>query len=288
MDMLTGVYKLTNKINGKIYIGSSLDIHMRWKQHRINPSSLIGRALKKYGVGGFGWEVIEETPLEFLLEREQYYLDKERPFGARGYNIAKVAGSTLGIPCSDSTKEKIAKAHQGKFIGDKSSKSKTITFLSPEGKLVIFPSINLGSRERGLHTSCMAEVARGRRRQYKGWTCPEAPEWKPMPRCNHVVIDPNGKSYHVTNIKDFCIKHKLNPPCMRQVLSGKGQKQYKGWRLKGVDVKTFVFSSPTGEKHTVFNIKTFAEDNNLNYSSMRALVCGNQKQHRGWVLLSKR
>lgn len=281
--MTCGVYKLINKTNGKIYIGSAIDINLRWRQHRNNPSSLIGRALKKYGIEGFTWEIVEEAKPELLLEREQYYLDTIQPFGDSGYNIARIAGNTLGIPCSDETKAKIRKKNTGRYVGEKSVKSKTTTFMSPDGELIMFPSISIGSKERGLHVSCMAEVARGKRKQYKGWTCPDGPEWIPAPRCSHVVLDPKGNEYHVTNIKDFCKEHKLSIGAFRMMLSS-GQAQHKGWRLPGTDVKTFHLRDPNGEKHTVFEIKSFAEDNNLSYTAMRAVVCGNQKQHKGWMI----
>ena len=33
--MITGIYKITNRINGKVYIGQSIDIRRRWRQHRV-------------------------------------------------------------------------------------------------------------------------------------------------------------------------------------------------------------------------------------------------------------
>lgn len=285
--MITGIYKLSNNTNGKIYIGSSIDIDFRWRQHRNAPSSLIGRALKKYSHEGFEWEVVEETTTELLLEREQYYLDTLQPFGDKGYNLATVAGNTLGVPCSDDTKQKISEANMGKFVGSNSVKAKTTTFMSPEGELVVFLSIGLGSRERGLHIARMAEVARGKRRHYRGWTCPDAPEWIPAPRCNHIVVSPDGIEYRMTNIKEFSLENNLNANSMRQVASER-QKQHKGWRLKGQDVKTFILRDITGTEHTTFELKSFAENHGLSYTAIRSLACGNQKYHKGWTLVGKR
>ena len=50
-----------------------------------------------------------------LLEREQYYIDTLNP----QYNIAKVAGSTLGVLQSETTKQSISKALKGKYVGEK-------------------------------------------------------------------------------------------------------------------------------------------------------------------------
>ena len=64
MKKLCGIYKITNKINGKCYIGQSNDIHRRWKQElapnaKLNPH--LARAFEKYGIDNFEFEIIEEA-----------------------------------------------------------------------------------------------------------------------------------------------------------------------------------------------------------------------------------
>ena len=34
--MICGIYKITNTINNKVYIGQSVDIHRRWKDEKVN------------------------------------------------------------------------------------------------------------------------------------------------------------------------------------------------------------------------------------------------------------
>lgn len=320
--MTSGIYKLTNKTNGKTYIGSAINVKKRWKLHerhalKDKPKFLISRALKKYGLGGFNWVIIEEvTEKELLLEREQYYLDTLKPFSPKGYNVCRIAGNTLGvkwteeqrekqkkirkergfgkwnkgklahnkgIPQTEETKRKISEAKKGKFSGSKNMRAKTTIFKSPEGELIKFESINKGCTERGLHVACMSEVARGVRRQYKGWTCPGSPEWKPSPRCNHKLISPKGKEYTITNIKAFCRKYGLSRFATYQVLVG-GQKQHKGWSKPGVQVKQYKILDPAGNIHTSFELKQFCQEHNLNYPAMRSVACGNQKQHKGWTV----
>ena len=63
MTKICGIYKITNKINGKCYIGQSNDIHRRWKQElapnaKLNPH--LARAFEKYGIDNFEFEIIEE------------------------------------------------------------------------------------------------------------------------------------------------------------------------------------------------------------------------------------
>lgn len=76
---MTGIYKITNKINGKMYVGQSIDIFDRWRQHEQNhrlklSNFAIYRAFDKYGFENFEFSVIEETTKEQLDEREVYWI----------------------------------------------------------------------------------------------------------------------------------------------------------------------------------------------------------------------
>jgi len=73
-----GIYKLTNKINGKIYIGQSKNIKGRMKGHRDKKLTVISDAIQKYGWTNFKKEAIEiypqNTPEEVLLYRETFWI----------------------------------------------------------------------------------------------------------------------------------------------------------------------------------------------------------------------
>ena len=92
---MCGVYKITNKINGKFYIGSSHDIENRWKQHQTqlmngeHKNQHLQNAWNLYGKDSFVFDVVEECLPEMQFEREQYYLDSLNPFDERGYNIVR-------------------------------------------------------------------------------------------------------------------------------------------------------------------------------------------------------
>ena len=79
--MKTGIYKITNQINGKFYIGSSKDLSRRKKYHfrllkkGINHSILLQRAVNKYGLDNFIFEVIAECSEELLFTIEQKLVD---------------------------------------------------------------------------------------------------------------------------------------------------------------------------------------------------------------------
>lgn len=77
----TGIYKVTNIQTKEIYIGKSTTVASRWQNHCKSAFGLEGvadsqfqRALKKYGIQNFTWELLEEISKDKLSERERYYI----------------------------------------------------------------------------------------------------------------------------------------------------------------------------------------------------------------------
>lgn len=91
----SGVYRWTNKVNGKTYIGSSVGKRLV-SYYNLNILStskmLICKALIKYGYNNFTLEILEFCDCSETVSREQYYIDFCKP----EYNILKIAGSSLG------------------------------------------------------------------------------------------------------------------------------------------------------------------------------------------------
>ena len=73
---MIGIYKYTNKDNGKIYIGRSVNISARKWQHLHDPSpySYFDQTLVKVGEDKFNFEIIEECSIEQLQDREKYWI----------------------------------------------------------------------------------------------------------------------------------------------------------------------------------------------------------------------
>jgi group I intron endonuclease len=114
----SGIYRFTNKLNGNFYIGSSKDLRVRfytyYKTNLLSRSlnnTIIAKALLKYGFYNFSIYILEYCDVSVLLEREQYYLDLLKP----SYNIAKIAGSNLGVSYSEEVKEKTRQSRLGKI-----------------------------------------------------------------------------------------------------------------------------------------------------------------------------
>lgn len=98
--MSIGIYKIQNCINQKVYIGQSVDIKRRWKSHRTSFNTQdypIYRAMRKYGLDNFSFEIVEECDKSQLNEREiywiSYYQSNNPDFG---YNLTK--GGQYGCP----------------------------------------------------------------------------------------------------------------------------------------------------------------------------------------------
>jgi group I intron endonuclease len=80
--MTCGIYKITNTIDGKVYIGSSVDVRGRFNSHRSDlrqnkhGNSKLQRAWKKHGEEAFVFEIIEECAPGDVRDIEQRYLDE--------------------------------------------------------------------------------------------------------------------------------------------------------------------------------------------------------------------
>lgn len=104
---MIGIYKIVNKINKKIYIGQSINIKIRLSVHKTAPfnkankayDSPLYRAIRKYGIKNFSFEILIECPQEKLNELENYYIQLYNTLAPHGYNqVLAEQGGTKLIP----------------------------------------------------------------------------------------------------------------------------------------------------------------------------------------------
>jgi group I intron endonuclease len=125
------IYLITNKINGKMYVGqTSQPFRKRWNRHKSpmnhRRSSYLFNAICKYGAENFNVETlaIVETKQEMdFYEKELIkFLDLRNP--DKGYNLTDGGGGMLGFKLSDQTKEKMSRHVKSKEHCQKISESK--------------------------------------------------------------------------------------------------------------------------------------------------------------------
>lgn len=106
------IYKITNKINGKVYIGQTIrTIEERWHEH-CKPTSdcgAIANAIRKHGRDSFTIELVDTAnSIEELNAKEQEYIGKFNTMRPNGYNLTT---GGMNYARSEETKQKMS-AHQ--------------------------------------------------------------------------------------------------------------------------------------------------------------------------------
>ena len=169
------IYKITNTVNNKSYIGYTTDPQARWSDHKYGRGNkVVYQAIKKYGLNKFTFEVIAED----TVDNEQQYINEHNTMYPNGYNLTeggnvpprpwgsylemygnnekakkfsnkqKQAGGYGPVAHTRATKEKISKNNARAMLGKKHSK-KTLKLISDKRKGVHVGSKN-GNAKRFL------------------------------------------------------------------------------------------------------------------------------------------
>jgi len=172
------VYKYTNKINGKIYVGiTTRTIEIRHKEHlkAINDSYYFHRALKKYGVNNFELETLCAcNDFEELKEKEKFYIKHLNSFvrskNSKGYNMTLGGEGTVGF--KHSLKSKLNMSNLSKeFYKNNPHPAKGVTFseerkkrqsISMKGKYDGEKNPYYGKKHRKEVKNIMSEKAKER------------------------------------------------------------------------------------------------------------------------------
>ena len=83
---MIGIYKITNKLNNKVYIGQSNNVLRRLNEHKRQRKVDIDSYINVLGVDNFEFEILEECSKEELDKKEQEYIERYNSV-EDGYNI---------------------------------------------------------------------------------------------------------------------------------------------------------------------------------------------------------
>ncbi len=141
------IYKITNVINGKAYIGQTCDPRKRFQEHKTRcHNKHLARAIGRYGIDSFEFEIIETlvgpTAQAFIDSREEQaiaagdYTNRHngyniKPGGANGPHSAetceKIGACNRGRTRSLETRRKLSESHKGKKLSKESISKRTQT-----------------------------------------------------------------------------------------------------------------------------------------------------------------
>lgn len=117
---ISGIYVLTHIATGRKYVGQSVDVESRYRQHKkAHANTKIAHAIKKYGVSAFSFDVVDRCSREDLNQREKFWIEHFKCLSPDGFNL-KTGGDAVAL--SDETKAKIAAANRKRIVSDETRK----------------------------------------------------------------------------------------------------------------------------------------------------------------------
>lgn len=117
---MKGIYTIRHIETDRYYVGSSVHIERRWKEHKhrirngTHPAKHLMRAFQKHGSDAFVFEILEECDVSdeaIRIERETFWINRLQPV----FNVAPVAGSILGLKRSSEARANMSAAQKGRI-----------------------------------------------------------------------------------------------------------------------------------------------------------------------------
>jgi len=150
------IYKITNNINKKIYVGqTSYSLEKRIKQHlkaaKQKQKYLLYRAINKYKIENFSWEVIDKCKTkQELFEREKYYIKLLKSKRPNGYNLTDGGEGNLGWKPSKATRLKISERAKGRVASLETRKKISLAGRNRKHSEETKRKIGLGSKGKKI------------------------------------------------------------------------------------------------------------------------------------------
>lgn len=157
------IYKITNQKNGMIYIGSSIEVERRWRQHKeasINEKDHhynypLMIAFREFGIANFTFEVIDTLPdHQAMIKAEHDWIVKENCVVPNGYNQTHQTNSPLLDPVIAKKMSDTKRAKYGKRVCEIDEN---------QNILEIWDSLAEAGEKTGLDRFKISDVCNGKR-----------------------------------------------------------------------------------------------------------------------------
>lgn len=181
------IYKITNTVTGKLYIGftTSKYISTRWNRHKFNArhsvyNTKLYNSIRKHGESAFILECLYcSKDIEFTLKVMEPLFISIYNTVKEGYNIAPGGeGNLYNVPSAKSQKAFLEAAKKPRTLEERKkmaeAKAKDYVVTLPSGEIQDVRNLKIFCDEHGLLASDMYRVAAGKYKQYFGYTCRKA------------------------------------------------------------------------------------------------------------------
>ena len=280
-----GLYRISNLVNGKQYIGLTGNVGARWNSHRFdlkhgkhgNPH--LQAAWNQYGESAFEFSILAICEKHMLGGLEKRAILTFNTMSPRGYNLTRggeapvfsqesrtrMSVSRRGKPTwskglTAATDERIRRSCEKGAItktGKKQSESTIFkravdyTLVAPDGKIHSGRNVNRFCRANGLNSGAIFLLLRGRKPQYRGWTNPSFPRRPPK------------------------------TPKLRAITRPLTEAQTKSIEAR---CRTYCLLSPDCKIVEIKGLKRFCRENGLNDGAMYQVALGRYKfkSYKGW------
>jgi group I intron endonuclease len=239
MDKYYGIiYKATNKINRKIYIGQTVKfLHRRISSHISNAMiekecCYFHSAINKYGPENFKWEIITKCySCEELNRKEKLFIKKYNTF-KNGYNLTEGGKGSAGFEHTAETKRKISSANKGKIRSEEFKKKVSEAMRGKKHPMYG----RYGENNPRFGKKHSEETKKKMSVWHKGKKLSEEHKKKlSNTKCkNYKIIAPNGEEFIVHGLRNFCRNYseeKLHHANLIKVAQGRS-KHCKGYRCE--------------------------------------------------------
>lgn len=283
MCAFCGVYSITNTKNKKRYIGSTVNIAKRWKEHRArllsgkHHSSHLQAAWGKYGESSFQFEIVITCEQEDLIAQEQFWIDAFQSANPKyGYNIAPIAGSTTGLRKTKEWRAKIADSLRLQW-SDPEQRKKNLA-----KKQTLGARLRVSKQFRDFWSS--KEVREKQSDTQKRRFASQAERKK----TGDAIANAYRNNSDIKRKVSAAVKEQWNDPEVRRKRTEgvRNARRTTQSRVKTAiaSAKTYKgFVAPDGTIYqSIFNLTEFCRERNLDTSSMIKVGLGKRKTHKGW------